>query len=213
MLDYPGHLACIVWIAGCSMRCSYCYNPEIVLTGSSKLSEGDLSEFLAERQGRLDGVVFSGGECTALLELPQLCRTVKELGFKVKIDTNGNHPAAVQYLLNNRLVDYIALDYKAPRAKFKALTGTGNFDNFSKTLDLLIESPLDFEVRTTFHSALLDLDDIAEIAFDLKQRGYNGSLYIQNFINGSKTLGDPGESRNLQSGDLHNFALKTVLRQ
>ncbi|MDR0762368.1 MAG: radical SAM protein, partial [Campylobacteraceae bacterium] len=88
MLDYPEHLSCIVWFAGCNMRCSYCYNPHIVL-GEGNIGIDELLNFLRTRAGRLEGVVLSGGECTLYPELPKLCREIKELGFKIKLDTNG----------------------------------------------------------------------------------------------------------------------------
>jgi pyruvate formate lyase activating enzyme len=176
-------------------------------------SEHNLFDFLAERRDRLDGVVFSGGECTACCELPELCAPVKDAGFKVKLDTNGTYPHTLATMIAGGLVDYIALDYKAPYYKFEQVTGSRLFSQFSQSLDLLIDSNLDFEVRTTFHSALLDSADIHGIASDLQQRGYTGTLYIQNFVNGTKTLGSPGESRRLLPAELSDFPVKVELRE
>lgn len=184
------------------MRCPYCYNPDIVQSGSARYREEHFLEFISKRRGRLDGVVFSGGECTAYRDLATLCARLKSEGFKVKIDTNGTYPHSVAQLIENDLVDYVALDYKAPRAKFEKVSGSRFFGQFSQTLDLLINSKKDFEVRTTYHSELLLLEDLETMAVDLYQRGYRGTFYIQNFVNAAKTLGSPGESTPLQSTDL-----------
>jgi pyruvate formate lyase activating enzyme len=212
MLDYPGHLACIAWLAGCSMRCPYCYNPDIVNAKYGQHTEDELLRFLTNRKGRLDGVVFSGGECTACAELPRLCEKIKSIGFKIKIDTNGTYPQTITDLIANSLADYVALDYKAPPEKFEQITGSRHFDRFSQTLDLLLESEVNFEVRTTYHSALLNYADLQQIAADLHRRGYSKKLYIQNFVNGAKTLADLGPSTRLKPADLPELPLQAELR-
>src|SRR5690606_32859804 len=111
LLDYPNHPACILWFAGCNMRCLYCYNPDIVL-GKGKLSVDDARNFLKSRQSLLQGVVFSGGECTLHPDLVPLARIAKTMGYQVKIDTNGTKPEVLEKLLNEKLVDYIAMDFK-----------------------------------------------------------------------------------------------------
>jgi len=194
------------------MRCPYCHNPEIVLAAQGKRRQRELFNFLELRRGKLDGVVFSGGECTLWNELPELCTQVKSAGFKVKIDTNGSNPAIVRDLLKRSVVDYVALDYKAPPAKFRDVTGSSLFSHFSETLDLLIASDIAFEVRTTYHSDLLTPEDISEIANDLYQRGYTGTLHLQNFVNGSNTLGNPGSSLSIRKSDLPEMPLKIEIR-
>jgi len=203
MLDYPDNLACIVWFPGCSMRCRYCYNPRIVNAREGKRSFDDVTAFLKKRQGLLDAVVMSGGECTGSGRLIELCETGRELGFKIKIDTNGTNPAVLQRIIGQGLADYIALDYKAPRSKFAAVTGITDFDAFEASLDLLIDSAVKFEVRTTYHSQLLDAADIEEMAADLNQRGYRGTFYIQRFVGETPTIGNlPPDSARLNITDL-----------
>ncbi len=188
MLDFPNKTACIVWFSGCNMRCSYCHNPQIV-KGKGRGDTVQLMDFLKRRQGLLDGVVLSGGECTLYPDMPALVRDIKTMGYAVKIDTNGTRPDVLLPMIHAGLVDYIALDYKAPHPKFHATTGMSQFDAFSKTLDYLCKNTLPFEVRTTVHSALLDEKDINAIMDDLGTRNYKGTYYIQNFINnGSPTL-------------------------
>jgi pyruvate formate lyase activating enzyme len=188
MLDYPGHLAAIVWFAGCNMRCDYCYNGDIVFAEGKRKREEVLA-FLQRRSGLLDGVVLSGGEATLYRELPEFCRHVKQLGYAVKLDTNGLNHDAVATLVNAGLVDTVALDYKAPRPKFQAITHNRHFEAFEKTLDFLIGSSLDFEVRTTVHTDLIDEADVGAIIDDLWERGYRGTYYVQEYRADAPTIG------------------------
>lgn len=189
LLDYPGKPACIVWLAGCNLRCKYCHNPQIVL-GKGKYEWSHVTNFLKTRIGKLQGVVFSGGECTTCPELAQMCRDVKELGFAVKIDTNGLKPKVVKELVAQNLVDYFAIDYKAPPEKFKLVTQTTHYDKFSQSLDYVLSTGLPLEVRTTVHPTLLNDEDIAWIKADLKKRGYARPLTIQQARTHEQTLGN-----------------------
>lgn len=189
MLDYPGKLACILWFAGCNMRCSFCYNPHIVF-GKGSMGEEKVLEFLVVRKGFLDGVVLSGGECTIYSGIGELCRKIKKLGYAIKLDTNGLEFETIKQLVDENLVDFIALDYKAPEAKFYQITASNKFSSFSKTLDFLISSKVDFEVRTTVHPDLLDATDLNMIIDDLHERGYSKTYCLQNFMTGTKTIGN-----------------------
>lgn len=180
-LDYPDHLACIVWFSGCNMRCDYCYNRDIVFAKDGDFSYRDVLEFLKSRVNLLDAVVLSGGEATSH-ELLEFCKEIKELGFLIKLDTNGTNYSCVEELLALKLIDYVALDYKAPKEKFTQITHSNRYNEFSKTLDLLIGSSIEFEVRTTLHNDLLDVDDVNKIIKELKSRGYKNSYYIQSFL-------------------------------
>ena len=186
-LDYKDHLACIIWFVKCNMRCSYCYNSRIV-EGEGILSNQEVFEFLKSRVGKLDGVVLSGGECTLNPDLLEICKEIKELGFKVKIDTNGLNPKLLFELIDFGLVDFIALDYKAPIEKFEQITKVKSSKNFYKTLDMLIEKSFPFEVRTTVHSSLLNENDINSMAYELNKRGYIGTYYLQNYLHVEDTF-------------------------
>jgi pyruvate formate lyase activating enzyme len=171
------------------MACLYCYNPQIV-RGEGRYTNQEILDFLRTRVGKLTAVVLSGGECTLYPHLIELCEEIKELGFKIKIDTNGLKPDIVKELIDFSLIDFVALDYKAPTTKFSAITRATSNEKFYKTLDLLIDKNFPFEVRTTYHSDLLHEDDINEIVSDLKKRKYKGTYYVQNFLHVEQTLGD-----------------------
>lgn len=188
-LDYPDHLSCIVWFSGCNMRCDYCYNKDIVFAKDGKYSYENILDFLKTRVGLLEAVVLSGGEATTHDLIP-FCRKIKQLGFKIKLDTNGTNFLIVKELVALNLLDYVALDYKAPEAKFTQITHSNRYDEFSKTLDFLIKSKLPFEARTTIHNDLLDADDINKIIDDLKKRGYKNSYYIQEFLDTGSNIGN-----------------------
>ena len=161
-IDYPNHLATIFWFAGCNMRCDYCYNKSIVF-GKGKISQKEAIDFLKTRINLLEGVVLSGGECTLNPNIFKLCQEIKSLGFKIKIDTNGTNPKMIKKMIKNSLIDFISLDYKAPNEKFYQITKNRNFEDFEKTLKYLIKKDFSFEVRTTIHSKLLNVEDINKI--------------------------------------------------
>jgi len=195
------------------MRCLYCYNPDIV-NGKGKLSYDDALGFLERRMGLLDGVVLSGGECMLHKNLPGFITQVKERGFKIKIDTNGSAPAQLDKLVTSGLVDYVALDFKAMPNAFRRITESNLFGKFEKSLSLLIQHGIGFEVRTTVHSALLSSNDLAEMATYLESKGYSGNFYIQNFVNDTPTLSDIGPSgRKLVTSDFDFTKINVIARE
>ena len=194
LLDYAHKSACILWFAGCNMRCLYCYNPEIVL-GKGTISFEKTLAFLQSRKNLLDAVVFSGGECLLHKNILQLIAEVKKIGFLVKIDTNGSKPDVLQKLVHNQLIDYVALDFKAMPAHFEKITQSDFFLPFEKSIRLLIESRLSFEVRTTVHSDLIDVNQLRQMIQYLEKQNYQGNYYIQHFMNGATTLEKLGYSR------------------
>lgn len=201
--DYPHHTACILWFSGCNFRCGYCHNPDLVFCRGKKLAEEKIFSFLESRKNLLDGVVFSGGECTTFRGLIPLIERVKKMGFLIKLDTNGSNPKMVRELIERGLVDYIAIDYKAPQKKFFVVTRSKKFNNFSETLDEIFRQKsktigkIDFEVRTTIHSDLLDENDVNEIIFDLEKRGFDKKFFLQNFFGKNPTLGNLPPSKKI----------------
>ncbi|WP_316815733.1 anaerobic ribonucleoside-triphosphate reductase activating protein [Pedobacter nyackensis] len=193
LLDYPDKVACIIRLAGCNMRCVYCYNPEIVL-GKGTINFEKVLEFLKLRKGILDGVVLSGGECTMHSKIIWLMKEIKAMGFLIKLDTNGSRPLMIEHLVNLKLPDYIALDFKALPDKFEAITGSDLFENFEHTLSFLIASGQKFEVRTTVHSDLIKENDLERMMRYLSLMKYKGTYYIQQFVNGVPTVGNVGHS-------------------
>lgn len=181
MTDYQGELSCVIWFSGCNMRCVYCYNIDAVLNDGNITNE-QLLEFLQQRVGKLSGVVFSGGECTLCKDFLSLTRSVKSLGYKLKVDTNGTNPDIIKQAIEENLIDYIALDFKAYNDKFINITKSNLYSKFEQTLQYLININFKFEVRTTIHSEFLNENDISQMAQYLERLGYKNNYYLQNFL-------------------------------
>lgn len=148
----------------------------------------DLLIFLKKRVGLLDGVVLSGGEST-LYDLENICKDIKKLFFNIKLDTNGSNPNQLKNLINKNLVDYVAMDFKSTKEKFKDITNSSHYDNFIESLKILTNSNTDFEVRTTLHGDLLNENDINEMQKILIENNYEKEYFIQNFLD-APTLGN-----------------------
>ncbi|MBK9109866.1 MAG: anaerobic ribonucleoside-triphosphate reductase activating protein [Saprospiraceae bacterium] len=212
LLDYPDKIACIVWFAGCNMRCLYCYNIDIV-KGKGRMSYDEVLEFLDTRKNLLDAVVLSGGECMLHIRIEQFIKNIKLRNMLVKIDTNGSNPRALSRLLRENLVDYVALDFKALQDRFHKITGSDHFRNFEKTLDLLIHNTVPFEVRTTVHSKLIDENYLKQMVAYLKNKGYSGKYYLQNFFNDTPTLGEmENDYTAIPVDSLQQFGIPVCLR-
>ncbi len=176
LIDYPNEIAAIVFTQGCNFRCGFCYNPMLVLPskdgnkkGHSLLPEDDLFNFLKNRKGKLDGVVITGGEPTLHKDLPEFTRKIRDLGFKVKLDTNGTNPKMLAALLEEGLIDYIAMDIKAPLEKYKATTKfKGDLADIEKSVKIIMNGNLPYEFRTTVVPALLDKNDIEKMGEMIK---------------------------------------------
>ena len=179
--DYKDHLSCVVWFTSCNMRCLYCYNPEIVKAKEGNHSLDELYSFLKKRVGLLDAVVLSGGEAT-FHNLIEICKEIKSLGFNIKLDTNGSDPKQLKNLLDEKLIDYVALDFKATKEKYKDITKSSLYDEFIQSLTLLTKSYCKFEVRTTLHNDLLDVNDINQMQKILIENNYTDNFYIQKFL-------------------------------
>lgn len=180
-IDYPEKIACIVFTQGCNFRCGYCHNPELFENKEPVLSVPAFFEFLNKRKGKLDGVVITGGEPTLHGKgLIEFIKEVKSLGFLVKLDTNGTHPDVLQELLNENLLDYIAMDIKAPLAKYKTITQT-DIDTkiIKKSIDMIMNSGVDYEFRTTIVKSQLSVEDLRQIG-ELIQGAKR--YYMQKFL-------------------------------
>lgn len=188
-LDYENHLSCIVWFISCNMKCQYCYNKDLVTSLDGNYTLDDLYVFLNKRVGLLESVVLSGGE-PSLHSLEKICEKIKKLGFKIKLDTNGLKPKLVKKLVENELVDYIALDFKAPYYKFENITKSKKFDKFLITLEYLISKNFNFEIRTTVHNDILTLFDINNMISMIKSKGYKGKYFFQPFLETESNIGN-----------------------
>lgn len=156
LLDFPEKIACVFFLPGCNFRCGYCHNPEFVLpeklvqTADSWIPEDALLSFLKQRRGLLEGVVISGGEPTLQPRLEPFIRDVRRMGFRIKLDTNGSRPELLAHLLDEELLDYVAMDVKTSRERYSELVGPCiQTDAIVKSIDLIRERAPDYEFRTT----------------------------------------------------------------
>lgn len=167
LIDYPGKVACVLFVPGCNFDCFYCHNRQIIESVTDIIEPGYIMDFLNKRRGLLDGVVISGGEPTLQPDLIPFIEKIKGMGFEVKLDTNGTNPKIVRELLGRGLCDYYAVDYKAPKASYADICGgTASADTVLETINLLQESGADFEVRTTVIPQLSE-KDLKEMAQEL----------------------------------------------
>ena len=165
LLDYPGHLACVLFAGGCSFRCAYCYNCSLVNKSEPELPWDSVWSLLERRRGLLEGVCVSGGEPTLSPFLPEFLSKVKEQGFKVKLDTNGYHPETLQNLVDQGLLDFVAMDIKNEPAKYAETCGMGLVDiaRVKASADIIRGSGLDYEFRTTVAMEFFDDESFASI--------------------------------------------------
>ena len=166
LLDFPGKVACTVFLGGCDFRCPFCHNYEL-LDGSAPalMDEEALLRFLRGRRGLLDGVAITGGEPLLRKDLPDLLRAIRELGFAVKVDTNGNHPEALEAILSEGLADYIAMDIKNSPQKYALTAGLPALDlsPVRQSVRLLLDSAIPYEFRTTVVDELHEASDFEAI--------------------------------------------------
>jgi len=200
LIDYPGYISAVVFLQGCNFRCGYCHNPELVnpkLYGPS-LPEEDILSFLEKRVGKLDAVSITGGEPTLQEELPELIRKIRAIGFRIKLDTNGSHAEMLKSMIEENLLDYIAMDIKAPLHRYDRICRVNvNKDEISRSIRIIMDSPVEYEFRTTLVHDLIHDDDFPAM-WDLI-RGAR-SFVLQNFTP-SKALDDRYLSRSPLSSD------------
>ena len=166
LLDFPGRVACTVFLGGCDFRCPFCHNFELVDGSAPPLMEDDaLFAFLEKRRGLLDGVAITGGEPCLRPELPDLMRRLRAMGYAVKLDTNGAHPALLSAILEEGLVDYVAMDIKNSPEKYARTAGLETLDlaPVQESAALLMVSGVDYEFRTTVVDELHEAADFEAI--------------------------------------------------
>lgn len=215
MLDFGENLCGILFYNGCTFKCPYCYNKSLAQGAAKTLPAEEVITFLNERRGKLDGIVFSGGECTAWgHRLINDIYYARQLGYKIKVDTNGTSPYIIRHLIENKLVDYVALDYKAPKEKWNFFMGAERvFNLFLETLDILQNSDIPFEVRTTIHTDIVNESDILSILRHLESIGYKGTYFIQFFFPAETTLGNVSkEMRHFDTEQIKSDTIKIEYR-
>lgn len=194
LLDYPGKVACTVFLGGCNFRCPFCHNGGL-LDGDAPevMTASELLNFLKGRRGLLDGVCITGGEPTLSPQLPQLLADIKALGFDVKLDTNGSHPKVLKQLVEAQLVDYVAMDVKNCPDRYAATVGLSRapLEDLEESLRFLMKSGVDYELRTTVVRDFHDKDAI--LAMGKWIYGLNSSqnipkLFLQPFVQRASVL-------------------------
>ncbi|MBO3839377.1 MAG: anaerobic ribonucleoside-triphosphate reductase activating protein [Thermoproteota archaeon] len=185
LIDYPGRVACTLFTFGCNFRCPYCHNPELVVDdGTPPIPENNIFRFLEERKGFLDGICITGGEPTLHDDLPNFIEKIKGLGYSVKLDTNGTNPKMLKQLIEEKLIDYIAMDVKAPLEKYENVVKAKiDIGKIVESIEI-VKAFREHEFRTTIVPELLSREDIVTIARQLKGAR---RFFIQQF-KPSKTL-------------------------
>lgn len=182
LLDYPSKIAAVVFTYGCNFRCPYCHNPNLIsaVSHNSFMEEAALFDFLSSRVGLLDAVVVSGGEPTLQNDLEEFFVKLKEMGFLTKLDTNGTNPNCIEKLTDKGLLDYIAMDIKAPLGKYsKVCASNVDTDKIRQSIKLIKTSNIDYEFRTTVVRSQLSFEDFGNIAKLIKGAD---RYYLQKFV-------------------------------
>lgn len=182
LLDYPGKMACTVFTAGCNFRCPFCHNASLVTNiDEERISEEEFFSFLQKRQGIIEGVCVTGGEPTLQPDLKDFLKKIKDLGYSVKLDTNGYRPEVLRDVVNSGLVDYVAMDIKNSQAKYAITCGIENLDiaKINESVEFLMSGVVDYEFRTTVVKELHTEDDIQDIVSWIKDAK---KYFLQGFI-------------------------------
>jgi len=182
LLDYPEKTACLLFTQGCNFRCPFCHNSELLKNEQPTdiISEEEVFKYLNKRQGILDGVCITGGEPLLQKDIESFIKKVKDLGFLVKLDTNGSCPATLKKLIDNNLLDYIAMDVKDDFINYGKASGIEriNIENIKRSIEIVEKSNVEYEFRTTVVKELHDYDHLKHIC---EYIGPKAKYYIQNY--------------------------------
>ncbi len=190
LLDYPGKMACTIFTAGCNLRCPFCHNSRLVINPEkrSEYSEEEIFAFLKKRAGILDGVAITGGEPLLQSDIEEFIGKVKDLGYSVKLDTNGTFPDKLRSLVEKGLVDYVAMDIKNSPELYAETVGISGYDisKIKESINFLLEGKVDYEFRTTvvreFHS-VFGMNNLGEMIKGAKRH------FLQGFIDSGELIG------------------------
>ncbi len=182
LLDYPEHLAAVIFLDNCNFRCPFCHNKNLVteVSSSEVISESDVLTFLEKRRGILEGVCITGGEPTLSKDLPAFIEKIKNMGYLIKLDTNGYRPDILKYLCDSKLIDYVAMDIKNSPKKYMETSGLNSIDlnRIEDSINFLMNGTIDYEFRTTIVKELHQEDDFLEIG---KWISNCKAYYLQNY--------------------------------
>jgi pyruvate formate lyase activating enzyme len=203
LLDYPGHVAATIFLGGCNFRCPFCHNSSLIGNDArSEFSEEEILNFLIKRKGILEGVCITGGEPTISGELESLIRKIRDLGYLIKLDTNGYCPDVLKKLITDELLDYVAMDIKSGREHYKKAAGTDGLKirNIEESAAFLMENRISYEFRTTVVKGIHDVGDFVDIGKWLEG---DSQYFLQNYVDSDQVL-CPGYA-SFSDGELHGF--------
>lgn len=190
LLDFPGKMACTLFTAGCDLRCPFCHNSRLVIhpPKETEYSEEDILSFLQKRKGILEGVAFTGGEPLMQPDIFEFIQKIREMGFRIKLDTNGTFPDRLKKIVNAGLVDYIAMDVKASKENYPSSVGIGGYDTskVDESIRFLLENKVDYEFRTTVVNEFHDAESMEELGKWIKGAKRH---YIQAFKDSGELIG------------------------
>lgn len=183
LIDYPGKISAVIFTQGCNFRCPYCHNPELIGKGEKEGGKR-IIEFLQTRISKLDGVVITGGEPTLHANLPEFIKQIKDMGFSVKLDTNGTNPEMLQQLIDEKLIDYVAMDIKAPIDKYSNVVCVNiDTDKILKSIEILKNADIQYEFRTTVVKSQLSCADFEKIGALISNKSKRSpKYYLQRFL-------------------------------
>lgn len=190
LLDYPGKVACTVFTAGCNMRCPFCHNASLV-TGAGlgfEIPENEFFSFLKKRQGIIEGVCITGGEPLLNNDLPEFMKNIKDLGYLIKLDTNGSYPEKLKGVIKTGLVDYVAMDIKSSEELYAKASGIPdlNFADIKESIDFLLSDLVDYEFRTTVVRELHNVEVLRKTASLISGAK---RYFLQKFIDSGDLIG------------------------
>lgn len=190
MLDFPGKVACTAFTAGCNFRCPFCHNASLVtkINNEEIYSQEEIFDYLNKRKGVLDGICITGGEPLLYDGIVEFIKKARELGLLVKLDTNGSFPEKLKYLIDNGLVDYVAMDIKNSKEKYAETIGLKEYDlsNVEKSVAILLEGKVEYEFRTTIVAEYHTTQDIVAIGNWIKGAK---RYFLQNFVDSGNLIG------------------------
>lgn len=188
LLDFPGKTACTVFTAGCNYRCPFCHNALLVTEiGDDEYTEEEIFAHLKRRKNVLDGVAITGGEPLLQKDIERFMYEIKDMGYAVKLDTNGSFPDKLKDILALDLADYVAMDVKNCKERYAETVGLKNFDikSVEESIDILMSSGVDFEFRTTVTENFHTLEDMEKLAQWIKG---NEKYFLQNFVDSGNLI-------------------------
>ena len=186
LLNYPDKVACTIFTKGCNFKCPFCHNSSLISLDKENDKYKEVISYLNKRKGILDGVCITGGEPLIHKSIKELIKEIKDINFLVKLDTNGSNPVLLKELIDEKLIDYVAMDIKNTFDKYEMTIGCKtNIDNIKKSIEIIESSNIDYEFRTTIVKELHTFDDIKSIVNRIDKKS---KYYIQNFRNSDGVL-------------------------